>query len=460
MNYNLNDLGMLLEDFDSDEFKDKAIKEFLTVKKPEGTFKDMFDCLSKDNQNDLFSNYCLRGNNKTVKSLTDKVLEKAHECFLEMNSTQLYIFNGIEEKGYSDKLELDILNQGIIFIYEENGLKVTAPTEIIKLFKKDVSLKKKKEIEKNSIEEIITLLSLVYGFLSLDILKYYLDDFYCIKISEKNLIKFIKENYGKEYLFEYNNKEYYVDSSLERPDDLSFLKDLNPVILTLGKLESYYIKWINFFSSLSMVSPKIGEVSTMSLMFKLLLKPDSINTLTDDLTKEFKLTKKENKKLVEILNLFYKELRYFSLGGRTEKEVFALNFVLKEKPIKDTLDSYLQCLPKDAYEKLLYFNGVKDLDKLKDEIEDSFKEAIYEYFYNYSDVLIVLKKKDKKYKSDINLQLVLNGYLYLYEKDKELYIGIPKEIENIMKKIEPDDMRWRKLKSFDILDDNDWLPFN
>ena len=29
-----------------------------------------------------------------------------------------------------------------------------------------------------------------------------------------------------------------------------------------------------------------------------------------------------------------------------------------------------------------------------------------------------------------------------------------------MKKIEPDDMRWRKLKSFDILDDNDWLPFN
>ncbi|MBD9074827.1 hypothetical protein EGP91_02320 [bacterium] len=136
MNFNLNDLGMLLENFDSDEFKDKAIKEFLTVKKPEGTFKDMFDCLTKDNQNDLFSNYCLRGNNKTVKSLTDKVLEKAHECFLEMNSIQLYIFNEIEEKGYSDKLELDILNQGIIFVYEENGLKVTAPTEIIKLFKK------------------------------------------------------------------------------------------------------------------------------------------------------------------------------------------------------------------------------------------------------------------------------------------------------------------------------------
>ena len=105
-------------------------------------------------------------------------------------------------------------------------------------------------------------------------------------------------------------------------------------------------------------------------------------------------------------------------------------------------------------------NGVKDLDKLKDEIENSFKEAICEYFYNYSDVLIVLNKKDKKYKSDINLQLLFNGYLYLYEKDKELYIGIPKEIENIMKKIEPDDMRWRKLKSFDILDDNDWLPFD
>ena len=142
MNFNIDDLGMLLEDFDSDEFKDKATKEFLTVKKPEGTFKDMFDCLTKDNQNDLFSNYCLRGNNKTVKSLTEKVLEKAHECFLEMNSTQLYIFNEIEEKGYSDKLELDILNQGIIFVYEENGLKVTAPTEIIKLFKKDVWKKK------------------------------------------------------------------------------------------------------------------------------------------------------------------------------------------------------------------------------------------------------------------------------------------------------------------------------
>lgn len=460
MNFNFNDLGELLENFDSEELKEHATKELMVAKKPEGTFEDMFECLSKDNQKALFSNYGLRGKNKTVENLSQKVLEKAHECFQSMDSIQLYIFNEIEEKGYSDKLELDILNQGIIFVYEENGLKVTAPTEIIKLFKKDVSLKKKKEIEKNSIEEIITLLSLVYGFLSLDILKYYLDDFYCIKISEKNLIKFIKENYGKEYLLEYNNKNYYVDSSLERPEDLSFLKDLNPVILTLGKLESYYIKLINFFSSLSMVSPKIGEVSTMSLMFKLLLKPDSINTLTDDLTKEFKLTKKENKKLVEVLNLFYKELRYFSLGGRTEKEVFALNFVLKENPIKDTLDSYLQGLPKDAYEKLLYFNGVKDLNKLKKELEDSFKEAIYEYFYNYSDVLIVLNKKDKKYKSDINLQLLLNGYLYLYEKDKELYIGIPKEIENIMKKIEPDDMRWRKLKSFDILDDNDWLPFN
>lgn len=460
MNFNFNDLGELLENFDSEELKEHATKELMVAKKPEGTFEDMFECLSKDNQKALFSNYGLRGKNKTVENLSQKVLEKAHECFQSMDSIQLYIFNEIEEKGYSNKLELNILNQGIIFVYEENGLKVTAPTEIIKLFKKDVSLEKKKEIEKNSIEEIITLLSLVYGFLSLDILKYYLDDFYCIKISEKNLIKFIKENYGKEYLLEYNNKEYYVDSSLERPDDLSFLKDLNPVILTLGKLESYYIKLINFFSSLSMVSPKIGEVSTMSLMFKLLLKPDSINTLTDDLTKEFKLTKKENKKLVEVLNLFYKELRYFSLGGRTEKEVFALNFVLKEKPIKDTLDSYLQGLPKDVYEKLLYFNGVKDLDKLKDEIEDSFKETIYEYFYNYSDVLIVLNKKDKKYKSDINLQLVFNGYLYLYEKDKELYIGIPKEIENIMRKIEPDDMRWRKLKSFDILDDNDWLPFN
>ena len=72
MNFNLNDLGMLLEDFDSDEFKDKAIKEFLIIKKPEGTFKDMFDCLTKDNQKDLFSNYCLRGNNKTVKILTEK----------------------------------------------------------------------------------------------------------------------------------------------------------------------------------------------------------------------------------------------------------------------------------------------------------------------------------------------------------------------------------------------------
>ena len=156
MNFNFNDLGELLENFDSEELKEHATKELMVAKKPEGTFEDMFECLSKDNQKALFSNYCLRGNNKTVKSLTDKVLEKAHECFLEMNSTQLYIFNEIEEKGYSDKLELDILNQGIIFVYEENGLKVTAPTEIIKLFKKDVSLEKKKEIEKNSIEEIIT----------------------------------------------------------------------------------------------------------------------------------------------------------------------------------------------------------------------------------------------------------------------------------------------------------------
>ena len=167
----------------------------------------------------------------------------------------------------------------------------------------------------------------------------------------------------------------------------------------------------------------------MSLMFKLLLKPKSINTLTDDLTKEFKLTKKESKKLVEVLNLFYKDLRYFSLGGRTEDEDFALNFVLKEKPIKDTLDSYLQGLPKDVYEKLLYFNCVKDLDKLKDKIEDSFKEAICEYFYNYSDVLIVLNKKDKKYKSDINLQLLLNGYLYFYEKDKEYILVYQKKLK-------------------------------
>lgn len=459
MNFNFNDLGELLENFDSEEFKEHATKELMATKKPEGTFKDMFECLSKANQKALFGNYGLRGKNKTVENLSKKVLEETHECFQNMDSIQLYIFDEIEEKGYSDELEFNILNQGIIFAYEENGIKVTAPKEIMEQFKKDVSLKRKKEIRESSIEEIISLLSPVYGFVSLDILKYYLDNFNFIKISENELIKFIKENFDEEYLLEYNNKIYYVDSCLEMPDDLSFLKDLNPIILTLGKLESYYIKYLNFLSSLSMVSPKIEEVVTMSFMFKLLLKPSSITVSANELTKEFKLTKKEKENLVQVLTLYSDELRYFSLGGRTKNEEFVLKFILKSKPIKQTLDSYLQGLSKEAFENLLFFYDTNDLDELKEIIEDSFKEAIYEYFYNYSDVLSILNKKDKKYKNDINLQLILNGYLYLYEKDKELFIGIPKEIESIMKKIEPDDMKWKKVKYFDIKDGNDWLPF-
>ena len=61
--------------------------------------------------------------------------------------------------------------------------------------------------------------------------------------------------------------------------------------------------------------------------------------------------------------------------------------------------------------------------------------------------------------------LITSGYFFLYKQNNHLYIGVPKEIIYLKKKISENDMAWMDDESlfyddYDaIFDENETLPF-
>lgn len=87
------------------------------------------------------------------------------------------------------------------------------------------------------------------------------------------------------------------------------------------------------------------------------------------------------------------------------------------------------------------------------------QENIYDEFLNN------LNKNNQEYKNDMAVGLITSGYFFLYKQNNHLYIGVPKEIIYLKKKISENDMAWMDDESlfyddYDaIFDENEALPF-
>ncbi len=450
------------EELENKEIQKEIIEYYLMNKKPKSSFKEIFATLKKEQQENIYDCYELFKRKRNVTELQKNILEFLQEYFTNMTSFHLHIFDEIKEKGYSKEYDISLILAGILFSYKENGeIRFTVCEEVMDLFLKNIQEKERKNIIEQSVSGLVVMLLKTYGIVSLDLLKYYLDNIYYIKISKQSIDSYL--SFLKCSFLSYNNQKYFFEEHLKPSDNLSFLDNKNPVILTREQLENYFFKVINFLNAIADVSPKLKIEKVYDyLLNHVFLKPFEVIETANEMEEKFKLKPSETTSLATIFLESSSWLRYFVFEGRTEGEKEALGYVVKQKPTKNTLCSFLKGLPKSSLETLKDYYSVEDLEDLRDAILEAFQEEVYEYFSSYDEFLNNLNKNNQEYKNDIAVGLITSGYFFLYKQNNRLYIGVPKEIIYLKKKISENDMVWlddESLSYDDIFDENEALPF-
>ena len=195
---------------------------------------------------------------------------------------------------------------------------------------------------------------------------------------------------------------------------------------------------------------KILEKILLSEMAMVLFT--SSNYSDDMLCELFNIRNDEVDEIKNVLENYEDDIRYWHLYGRTFVESDFDNIIddmlMTDKPNDDSIGSCIEKLSDKGLNNLEFVYETKDSKKLAKLIVDSFLEdvnltkQVYDLLCN-NDII------NYHYDGD----LFFSGYIYVYEEDGKKYVLVPKEIKDILKTINKND-----LKSDDI--DNDMDQFN
>lgn len=272
---------------------------------------------------------------------------------------------------------------------------------------------------------------ITYSFLK-NIVKYH-----NIKINEEGLKKFIKDQN-----LIISNNDYIIPQDEDFKELIEEKKETPFPTFELNQLYDYFSNMLMFIDQIKKVL-KINDSEASNLIIPLCFsKPSSPEIIVEEIKKIHKTTNKQNKELLNIINKYESDFRYWVFNGRTYDEYINDNvinkFILTNKPQNTNLKNCLGALSEDAKKILKDCYNASGEEELINGIEDSFNEFVYFFDRDFAQKLI--NNQDIDFAEYIDIEDIVHGYFFIYKENEQIKYIVPKEIQKIFKSIDLKDL--------------------
>ena len=239
-------------------------------------------------------------------------------------------------------------------------------------------------------------------------------------------------------------------------------KEISIRLLTDNEIDDYFnnIKCLSNMLEEIVDSDIVSELISQHVTYKL-FSGNIDNKVLKKLLKSFNINKKTYNKITDIFCVYGGFIRYWTLYGRTEKELvldLLLNDMsLKTKPLNNTIEECINLLDDIGLYNICYYYGINDKKKLKKLIMDSFDDTILTKE-------IYSSMKNQEFTYVFSEDDFLGGFVFSYMEDGIRHIVVPNEIMEKLDLIDYDklpnediDDYLNDLKKFIKLDNVDYV---
>lgn len=415
-------------------------------KKITGNLKDVLNNLEEEQLDIILKMYfddvkvLKKSISNKKKTLEDAIISKANNIFNILDYNQYKVLDAITNNEGATNVSDLLIYTGIIYSYTYKEKEYYfVPNDIKEIFKEFVKDDGYKKVLKNDLENHRLNMFYSLGLVPKDLLI----DSYLDSGCTSSLINECIDNLSNEFtILNINNKEYYFPSNFTYSNTYSNnIENRKYIKRSLVLYDTYAViistLYVNIIKELKDIDSKdiyLFAIPTITA------KKRPLEKIVNDFVKKYNLSPSKKKKIKEIIEGVYDDIRFWDIGGKTIEEETLDIFIIK-KPKTNSLSNCLNSLNKKAKDMLLE-NCMTNDASLLDEfiIEDFINDCSY-YFYDENELNEVLELDNKIFNGNaIITSFVLNGYTYLYKDDNDFKVLIPKEIKDCLKNVDLDDL--------------------
>ncbi len=426
--------------------------------KVEGNLKDFLKALSSEQLYIVAKAYYERDelNNKHDNELIKLLDRKIKENFLDILSGMPYK-QYVNIENLANNKEIDAIAQvfvyaGIVYGYLNKKEEViyVLPNDIKKIYLEKVTKEDKATALKSEVVTKLFSMFFSMGLVDEDFIFDYYGNFDNL-FTKEELLKEIKDAI---LIKDINNKKYLWLKDIPYKDEYAInLENRRYIKRKIQDYVSYMMRIMLLVETIVNIIDIPRKEAMNVIISKLLLKERDSLEILKDFSDEFNLSKKDKKKLEEIIDEEYDNIRFWENGGNTIDEGKIENLMLQEKPKKTTLKECLNKLSNEGLAQLLDSYYLDDTYEIEDAIIDDFKEEGINYFDEYEEIQDILSLDNEPYNgNDTITSFIINGYAYIYKDKEEVRVIIPDEIKEIINNFDlSDDYGFNGLDDREIL---------
>ena len=294
---------------------------------------------------------------------------------------------------------------------------------------------RKMEFNMDNIGDLFSIYFLTCGILTIEDVKKIINH-HKIDISIDDVYDIILDS---GFLF-INDKYFALDVSFNE-NILDYRKDLSIRLFDIKELTDYSLLFFNILNELKKII-KDEEKSSQILFYEMSIRlfiNDNKKQL-DIVLKNLGINKSKYNEIKDIFENHYGEIRYWFLYGRTLLESnfdsVVDDMLMLEKPDSDDILSCVNKLSQNGLDNIINSYDTSDKDKISKLIIDSFKDEIQ--FFSIQDYDLYLNTKVLNY--HFSEEDILNGYYFVYEEKGRRMVIVPKEIKDLIKKLDKESL--------------------
>lgn len=340
--------------------------------------------------------------------------------------------NEIAKNKKTDKININLLSNGFMFGFKENNRNVyIIPNELLNIYNEFKSSDIAKKHDLSTANMYILAYIVMNGVLEIKYIKDLLINEYFLNITEDEIDEIIKTNYEI-----YKNK-YFITPYLKN----SFNDITDELINQKKKIPSFKLNETKLFYYLSMINNFTKELLKILKHYPkgiedlILLRCSLMYQPLEQIIDEFKFTKNERKKVLEVLEKYEDNFRYWIFNGRTideyDKLYFIEHYYINSKPKSNDLKNGLNKVSKELLQFFKDYYEVNTIEELMNAILDNAKETFKQL--NINEIESIINSNNDELTDEIPTEFFKCGFTILYKEDNKIKYFIPKEVLDIFK---------------------------
>ena len=367
-----------------------------------------------------------------INTLESEIKNSFSLFLISLEKDDKETLNEIVKNKKTDKININLLSNGFMFGFKENNRNVyIIPNELLNIYNEFKSSDTAREHDLSTANMYILAYIVMNGVLEIKYIKDLLINEYSLNITEDEIDEIIKKNY------EIYKSKYFITSDLK--NSLNDITD--ELIKQKKKIPSFKLNETELFYYLSMINNFTKELSKIlknhpkGFEDLILLRCSLVYQPLEQIIDEFKFTKNERKKVLEVLEKYENNFRYWVFNGRTideyDKLYFTEHYFINSKPKSNDLKN---CLNKVSKELLQFFKDyyeVNTIEELMEAILDNAKETFKQFSIN--EIESIINSNNDELTDDIPIEFLKCGFVILYKEDNKIKYFIPKEVLDISK---------------------------